>query len=314
MAPWTLSFVFGLPRHHPHTRTEVNCAWARGSGDGQGEQDSHEPAGGVANPRKYTRLKGNLQERTDAGHWIPGGVRAEKPVVHQITGFRLSIIWACMGNIGIESGLEFENSLRLDSDYPKQMRNICRETIELEIPNPPRVPLDTVLRVKEKLDSPKRTADGGVSIVTLESVLQFKHYFLCVPSLVSHPVFLKVLQQCQAGAKQRSRRTAGEVHFPEDLVMYLSVQALRVFAYGVHQALGGLQSRLGQYPMVLFKMFVRGPDLNPWTRLIDLSDRKSAQIYDVDHSAIEPCDPQGSHATSSFLSSSSPDRDHLPNT
>ncbi|KAJ6618981.1 hypothetical protein B0H10DRAFT_1947190 [Mycena sp. CBHHK59/15] len=48
MAPWTLSFVFGLPRHHPHTRTEVNRAWARGSGEGQGEQDSHEPAGGVA--------------------------------------------------------------------------------------------------------------------------------------------------------------------------------------------------------------------------------------------------------------------------
>ncbi|KAJ6579350.1 WD40-repeat-containing domain protein [Mycena sp. CBHHK59/15] len=48
MAPWTLFFVFGLPRHHPHTRTEVNHAWARGSGEGQGEQDSHEPAGGVA--------------------------------------------------------------------------------------------------------------------------------------------------------------------------------------------------------------------------------------------------------------------------
>ncbi|KAJ6615719.1 hypothetical protein B0H10DRAFT_1949727 [Mycena sp. CBHHK59/15] len=73
MAPWTLFFVFGLPRHHPHTRTEVNHAWARGSGEGQCEQDSHEPAGGVATSTGDLRISDlSMQERTDAGHWISG--------------------------------------------------------------------------------------------------------------------------------------------------------------------------------------------------------------------------------------------------
>ncbi|KAJ6623932.1 hypothetical protein B0H10DRAFT_1943446, partial [Mycena sp. CBHHK59/15] len=54
-------------------RTEVNRAWARGSGEGQGEQDSHEPAGGVATSTGDLGISDlSMQERTDAGHWIPG--------------------------------------------------------------------------------------------------------------------------------------------------------------------------------------------------------------------------------------------------
>ncbi|KAJ6598005.1 hypothetical protein B0H10DRAFT_1959502 [Mycena sp. CBHHK59/15] len=128
MAPWTLSFVFGLPRHHPHTRTEVNRAWARGSGEGQGEQDSHEPAGGVATSTGDLGISDlSMQERTDAGHWIPG-VGLLEALIYLTVGNQ---VFAPRNRWSIKSlAFGFRSSGRV-GEQPERLRTLLHDVISL---------------------------------------------------------------------------------------------------------------------------------------------------------------------------------------